>query len=86
MARHKSAIKRHRQNLKRRDRNISKDSAVKTIIKQVREKIAENNVENAKIVLANATKVIDKAVSNGTLHRNNASRKISRLTMAVNKL
>src|SRR3970040_1089020 len=84
MATHKSAIKRHRQNLKRRVRNITIKSAIKTAIKQVKDNIASGNAEKAKASLANTVKVLDKAVSKGALHRNNASRKVSRLIVAVN--
>ena len=47
MATHKSAIKRHRQNLKHRTRNLATESAVKTAMKQVKETIAKGNKENA---------------------------------------
>jgi small subunit ribosomal protein S20 len=86
MATHKSAIKRHRQNLKRRIRNITIKSAIKTAIKQVKDNIASGNAEKAKASLANTVKVLDKAVSKGALHRNNASRKVSRLIVAVNSI
>lgn len=86
MATHKSAIKRHRQNLKHRARNVAVESAVKTAMKQVKETIAKGNKENAETVLIKAVRLLDKAVSKGTLHRNNASRKISRLTAAVNSI
>ncbi|MEK6539077.1 MAG: 30S ribosomal protein S20 [Deltaproteobacteria bacterium] len=86
MATHKSAIKRHRQNLKRRVRNITIKSAIKTAIKQVKDNIASGNAEKAKASLANTVKVLDKAVSKGALHRNNASRKVSRLIVAVNSI
>src|SRR4030067_3630749 len=86
MATHKSAIKRHRQNLKRRVRNITIKSAIKTEIKQVKDNIASGNAEKAKASLANTVKVLDKAVSKGALHRNNASRKVSRLIVAVNSI
>jgi len=86
MATHKSAIKRHRQNLKRRVRNITIKSAIKTAIKQVKDNIASGNAEKAKASLANTVKVLDKAVSKGALHRNNASRKVSHLIVAVNSI
>lgn len=86
MATHKSAIKRHRQNQKRRFRNIAVKSEIKTAIKEVKETIAQGSKENAKTALAKAARLIDKAASKKTLHRNNASRKISRLTTAVNSV
>ncbi|MBI5049109.1 MAG: 30S ribosomal protein S20 [Deltaproteobacteria bacterium] len=86
MATHKSAIKRHRQNLKRRARNVAVASAIKTAVKQVKETTAKGNKENALTSLAKAVRLLDKAVSKKTLHRNNASRKISRLTAVVNSI
>jgi small subunit ribosomal protein S20 len=86
MANHKSAIKRHRQNLKRSARNVAIESAVKTAMKQVKETIAKGSKENAETVLIKAVRLLDKAVSKGTLHRNNASRKVSRLTAAVHSI
>ena len=86
MATHKSAIKRHRQNQKRRVRNIAVKSEIKTAIKEVKETIAQGSKENAKAALARAARLIDKAASKKTLHRNNASRKISRLTRTVNSI
>src|SRR4030067_371246 len=56
MATHKSAIKRHRQNLKRRVRNITIKSAIKTAIKQVKDNIASGNAEKAKASLAKKVK------------------------------
>lgn len=86
MATHKSAIKRHRQNIKRRGRNAVVKSEIKTAVKHVKETTAQGNKENALTLLAKAVKLLDKAVSKKTLHRNNASRKISRLTAAVNSI
>lgn len=86
MATHKSAIKRHRQSQKRMARNIAVKSEIKTAIKAVKETIAKGSKENAKATLAKAARLLDKAASRKTLHRNNASRKISRLTRAVNSI
>lgn len=86
MATHKSAIKRHRQNQRRRVRNAEVKSEIKSAIKEVKETIAQGNKENAGAVLAKAVRLLDKAASKKTLHRNNASRKISRLTTAVNSI
>jgi len=55
-------------------------------MKQVKETIAKGNKENAETVLIKAVRLLDKAVSKGTLHRNNASRKVSRLTTAVHSI
>ena len=84
MPNHKSAIKRVRQNEKRRIRNRRVTSATRTFIKKVRSALEAGNVEDAKAALPEAVKALDKAVTKGVMHRNSASRKISRLTVAVN--
>ncbi|MBE9531370.1 MAG: 30S ribosomal protein S20 [Proteobacteria bacterium] len=86
MANHKSALKRHRQSEKKRIRNTAVKSTIKTSIKGVRESINDNNAEEAALQLKKANTQLDKAVAKGVLHRNNASRKISRLTTAVNAI
>ena len=48
--------------------------------------IEAKDVEAAKAALLNATSVIDKATKKGVYHKNYASRKISRLNLAVNKM
>lgn len=83
MADHKSAIKRHKQSEKRRLRNNAVKSEIKTVVKKIREQIASGNNDEANVNLKTATTLLDRAVSKGVLHRNNASRKISRLSSAV---
>lgn len=80
MANHASAIKRHKQSEKRRVRNAATKSALRTAIKKVKEAKPEETQASLKA----AVKMLDKAVSKGVLHRNNASRKISRLTAQAN--
>ncbi|MCK4739616.1 MAG: 30S ribosomal protein S20 [Deltaproteobacteria bacterium] len=84
MANHKSAIKRLRQSEKRRLRNNSIKSAIKTAIKKVRTSISDGNSDEATLNLKKAASLLDAAVTKGVLHRNNASNKISRLTVATN--
>lgn len=86
MATHKSAEKRMRQNEKRRMRNASVKTHVKTRIKEVLKAVEEKDQEGSRTALYSATKAIDRAASRGVLHRNNAARKISRLTKKVNVL
>ncbi len=86
MANHKSAIKRHKQSETRRARNSSVKSTVRTAIKKVREAVATKKGDEAKTGLKDAVSLLDKAVTKGVLHRNNASRKISRLSSLVNSL
>ncbi len=86
MNKHPSAQKRHRQSVKRQARNIAIRSRVRTSVRRLREAIAAGNATEAAERLASATRVINKAATKGVLHRNTASRKISRLTLAVRKL
>ncbi|MDR9500187.1 MAG: 30S ribosomal protein S20 [Desulfurivibrionaceae bacterium] len=84
MANHKSAIKRTKQNAVRRARNRAIRTKMKTFIKRIDTAIAENSVDNAQVALKEAVPVIMKAASKGTLKKENASRKVSRLTKRVN--
>jgi len=86
MNKHPSAQKRHRQSIKRQTRNQAIRSRVRTFVKRVRESVDARNSAEANERLKSATRAIDKAVTKGVLHRNTASRKISRLTHAVRSL
>jgi small subunit ribosomal protein S20 len=83
---HKSAIKRSRQALKRRERNISVKSSIKTGAKTVLEAVAGKDPAAAKAALDKAIPAIAKAAGKGAFHKKTASRKISRLTKRVNAL
>lgn len=67
-------------------RNKAIKSKVKTAIKKVNNAIAAKDKEAALAALKAATVEIDKACTKGVYHKNTASRKVSRLTVAVNKL
>ena len=86
MANHKSAEKRNRQAQVRRMRNRVNRSKMKTAIKGLNEAIENGNVEEAKSALTVTVPVIAKTASKGTIHKKNASRKISRLTKRVNQM
>jgi len=81
-----SAMKRSRQAEKRSLRNRSVESSVKTVVKKVEASVASGNREDAGKVLLQAVRAISKAASKGVIHKNTASRKISRLTKKVNAL
>ncbi len=83
MPQHKSAIKRVRQNKKRRDRNRVKRSKLKTLMKNV---FASEDKETAEKNLKLAVSYIDKVTVKGILHKNTAARKKSQLTTFVNNL
>lgn len=65
-------------------RNKSIRSEVKTSIKKVEAAVAANDKEAAKAALSVAISNIESAASKGVYHKNNAARKVSRLTKLVN--
>lgn len=83
MPQHKSAIKRVRQNKKRKDRNKIKRSKLKTLVKSV---LTESDKSAAEEKLKSAVSYIDKASVKGIIHPNNGARKKAQLTSHVNKL
>jgi len=86
VATHKSAVKRQKQDEKRSQRNVHIRSTLKTLIKRVRVAVEAKDIDNARTALAEAIRGIDRAKSKGVIHRNTASRKVSRLTKRVNSL
>ena len=85
MANHKSALKRNRQSLVRRDRNRINRTKVKTVIKRIEAAIeVEDSVEKAQEALLAAVPIIERASTKGAFHKRTASRKVSRLTKKVN--
>jgi small subunit ribosomal protein S20 len=86
LARHISALKRARQNEKRRQRNQSRKTRVKNVVRQVRQAVAQKNPEEAQTALQSAIPAIARVAGKGTMHWRAAARKISRLTRQVNAL
>lgn len=86
MANIKSAKKRIRVIETKTLRNKMIKSKVKTVTKNVESAIAAGNKADAEARLKIAISEISKAASKGVYHKNNASRKISNLTLAVNKM
>jgi len=86
LANHKSAVKRARQSEERRQRNRARKSRMKTAIKALEEAIDARDRELAAEKLNETISIIAKTASKGVIHRNTASRKISRLTRRVNAL
>ena len=83
---HKSAIKRHRQSLKRRERNIETKSKLRTLIKRARQAIETKNQETASAQIQAVNKALGKAVSKGIIKRNTASRWLSRLSRSAGRM
>ena len=86
MANIKSAKKRILVSQVRADRNKAIKSGVKTAIKKVNAAVESGDKAAATAALAAATGEINSAASKGVYHKNNASRKVSRLAAAVNKM
>lgn len=86
MANIKSAKKRILVTETKTARNKAIKSKVKTAIKKVNAAIDAKDKETALAALKAATVEIDKACTKGVYHKNTASRKVSRLAAAVNKI
>lgn len=86
MANIKSAKKRILVNQTKADRNKSIKSGVKTAMKKVLAAVEAGDKSVATAELAAATKTIEMAASKGVYHKNNAARKVSRLSKAVNQM
>ena len=82
----KSAKKRILVNAAKAERNKSIKSAIKTYTKKVEAAVAANNKEAANAALSVAISTIESACSKGVYHKNNAARKVSRITKLVNTL
>lgn len=86
MANIKSAKKRILVNETKALRNKAIKSKVKTVVKKVEAAVATGDKELAKASLLVAISEIDKATTKGVYHKNTSSRKVSRLTKAVNSI
>ena len=83
MAAHPSVIKRHKQSLKRRARNVETKSKLRTLIKKTRQAIAEPDSASMSAHLRTLNKALGKAVSKGIIKRKTASRWLSRLSRSA---
>jgi len=80
----KSAIKRNRQNEKRRLQNRIYRGSARTQIKNARVAITAGDQEKAAVEVNEAIRKLDLAASKGILHKNNAARRKSRLMKRLN--
>ncbi|NOZ50143.1 MAG: 30S ribosomal protein S20 [Chloroflexi bacterium] len=85
MATHKSALKRHRQSLKRRTRNRMVAGGVRNAVKRTRGFVEDGDIENARESLVVVISRLDSAAAKGMIHKNTAARRKSRLVRLVNK-
>ncbi|MDW8479886.1 MAG: 30S ribosomal protein S20 [Xanthomonadales bacterium] len=79
MANIKSAKKRARQSEKRRQRNASARSMLRTSIKKVLKALEAGDLEGARAAFAKAEPLLDRYAARGLIHRNKAARHKSRL-------
>ena len=86
MANIKSQIKRNRQNEKRRLRNKSVKSSLKTAIRKFNEASAAGDNDTAVALLRDAARKLDKAASKGVIHKNQAANRKSAITKRLNAL
>lgn len=86
MANIKSAIKRIRQNEKRRLRNRSRRNRARTLVKRARVQIDAGDFASAEQATLAAMRDLDKTASKGVIHRRNAARRKSRLMKQLNAL
>lgn len=83
MAHHKSALKRIKQNEKRRIYNRKNKTLAKKLIKEIKR---SKSYEEANEFLRQAYKILDRISARGVIHKNNAANKKSHLAKFVNKL
>lgn len=86
MANTRSALKEIRQSEKRRARNATVRSAVRSTVKSARTALGGTALDEARAAVARTIQSLDKAVTKGVVHKNAAARKKSRLTRQLNAL
>ncbi|AXI77514.1 30S ribosomal protein S20 [Peterkaempfera bronchialis] len=84
MANIKSQIKRNKTNEKARLRNKAVKSSLKTAVRKAREAAEAGDFEKATVLAREASQKLDKAVSKGVIHKNQAANKKSALAQRVN--
>ena len=86
MANIKSQIKRNKTNEKARERNKAVKSELRTAVCRTRDAVASGDKAAAEKALGTATKKLDKAVSKGVIHRNQAANRKSSIAKQVASL
>jgi small subunit ribosomal protein S20 len=85
MASHESAVKRHRQSLKRRARNRAHRSRLRTEVKKARKVLESGDAEAIRGLIPATLSLLDHSAKLGVIHRNAAARTKSRLARAANR-
>ena len=86
MATHKDALKRLRQNKKRNARNRHYKSMMRTQVKKFRNAAEEGDVDTLNKMFSDTVSLIDKLSSKGVIHKNQAARRVSRLSALKKKV
>ena len=85
MASHASALKAHRQNIVRRERNRQMRTRLRGALRSIRTAIDAGDPAQVKDALRQTISLVDKMASKGVIHRNTAGRYKSRLATRVSK-
>jgi len=80
----KSAVKRAKQNIVRRDRNRALKKAFRVKVKDVLKDLKIDKVKEAEALIPETYKALDKAAKKGAIHKKNAARRKSRLAKKIN--
>ena len=83
MANIKSQIKRIKTNEKARQRNKAVKSELRTYVRKFREAVESGNVEEATVAMRTASRKLDKAVSKGVIHKNQAANRKSAIAQRL---
>ena len=81
----KSAKKNIRKSARNRVFNLRRGREATSMVKEIRSLVAEGKADEAKALMPKAQKALDKAAKKGTIKKNNASRKKSRLSALIKK-
>ncbi len=84
MAQHKSAIKRIRQNDKKRIRNRHIRTTLRSALKRFEQTLEKQNAEELKALLDKTISIVDTAASKGIIHKNKAARHVSQIRRKIN--
>jgi small subunit ribosomal protein S20 len=79
----KSAKKALRQSLRRGVKNLKDKTRIKSLLKEVKNLISQKKTEEAKKLLPQVYKILDKAAKTGLIEKNTAARKKSRIAKAI---
>lgn len=86
MANIKSQMKRIKTNEKSRQRNKAVKSGLRTAVRRFNEAAAAGDTEKATALAATANRALDKAVSKGVIHKNQAANRKSAISLKVKSL